>query len=286
MVKRSSSLLINESPLQALPSLACLVGITGAIILQQIHYWLLISEHNIEGETWIYNSYDSWAKQFKWLKPRAIQKQILMLEKDGYLISGQFKYKSKNNTKWYRIDYDKLNQSLDCEISNSPLQEGNTDGENSNIEGENKHHDHTVNSQSLRLDLPQTTQENTTKIITKNTKEKKALPSPVDICFKAIHAYYMYPESGEPDPIPSYGKEGKAIKTMISRGFDTNQILSCWIEKVKKRNSWVSMVWVNEDISPSSKGAEPEGRNAGVNNINSDDPNKYIKGKYGHMVRR
>ncbi len=33
----------------------------------------------------------------------------------------------------------------------------------------------------------------------------------------------------------------------------------------------------------------PEGspsKNAGVNRINKDDPNKYIKGKYGHMVRR
>lgn len=28
------------------------------------------------------------------------------------------------------------------------------------------------------------------------------------------------------------------------------------------------------------------GKNAGVNRINTDDPDKYIKGKYGHMVRR
>lgn len=28
------------------------------------------------------------------------------------------------------------------------------------------------------------------------------------------------------------------------------------------------------------------GKNAGVNRINTDDPNKYVKGKYGHMVRR
>jgi len=27
-------------------------------------------------------------------------------------------------------------------------------------------------------------------------------------------------------------------------------------------------------------------KNAGVNRINSDDPDKYIKGKYGHMVQR
>ncbi len=250
MSKRSSSLLINESPLQALPSLACLVGITGAIILQQIHYWLLISEHKIEGETWIYNSYDSWAKQFKWLKPRAIQKQILILEKDEYLISGQFKYKSKNNTKWYRIDYDKLNQSLDCEISNSPLPEGNIDGEESNSDSEDSNPDHTDNSQSLRLDLLQSTQENTVKNSSKIIAEsKKGKPSPVDICFKAIHAFYGYPDRLKQDPIPNYGKEGRAIKNMIGRGFDENQIMSLWLKKVQERGSYCSMVWVNEDIA-------------------------------------
>ena len=62
MPRRSSVLLINESPLQTLPSLACLVGINGAIILQQMQYWLQVSEHKIEGYAWIYNSYDKWAK--------------------------------------------------------------------------------------------------------------------------------------------------------------------------------------------------------------------------------
>jgi len=36
----SSSLLINESPLQVLPSLAVLVGLNEAIVLQQTHYWI------------------------------------------------------------------------------------------------------------------------------------------------------------------------------------------------------------------------------------------------------
>ena len=269
MAKRSSSLLINESPLQALPSLACLVGLTGSVILQQIHYWLLISEHKIEGETWIYNSYDSWAKQFKWLKPRAIQKQILQLEKDGYLISGQFKYKSKNNTKWYRIDYDKLNQAFDGENSNSLLPELHSDGEDGNSDGENSHRDPTLNSQSLRLDLSQTTQ----KTITETTTEtKKAEPSPVDLVFKGIHSYYDYPDKVQIDPIPNYGKEGNFIKKMIGRGFSPGDIMLCWSEKVKKRGCYVSMNWVNEDIK--------------VSPGNEIDPDKYVTGKYGHMVRR
>jgi len=167
MPRRSSVLLINEPPLQALPSLACLVGINGAIILQQVHYWLQVSEHQIEGYTWIYNSYDSWAKQFKWLKQRGVQYQILELEKSGYLITKQFKYKAKNNTKWYRIDYDKLDVDYDRLIdgwkSNSDGGETHADGWKSNSDGCKPNHDDTTIQQSLKLNSEQTTQETTQK---------------------------------------------------------------------------------------------------------------------------
>ena len=35
-----SKLLINEQPLQVLPSLAEAIGLNQAIALQQVHYWL------------------------------------------------------------------------------------------------------------------------------------------------------------------------------------------------------------------------------------------------------
>jgi len=175
MPRRSSVLLINEPPLQALPSLACLVGINGAIILQQVHYWLQVSEHQIEGYTWIYNSYDKWAKQFKWLKPRGVQYQILELEKSGYLITRQFKYKAKNNTKWYRIDYGKLdadyNRLIDCWKSNSDSGEPHAEGWKSNSDCWKPNHDDTPFQQSLKLNSKQNTQENTHKTITRDIEQ-------------------------------------------------------------------------------------------------------------------
>ena len=161
--RRSSVLLINETPLQALPSLACLVGINGAIILQQVHWWIQFSEHQIEGHTWIYNSYDKWAKQFKWLKPHAVQWHIRALEKSGYLVSRQFKYKTKNNTKWYRVDYEKLDAAargqIDYQETDSADQE--TDNDDQKTEGHSA-----KNGQSLRLNLEQSTQQSTQQIIT------------------------------------------------------------------------------------------------------------------------
>ena len=51
------------------------------------------------------------------------------------------------------------------------------------------------------------------------------------------------------DPIPNYGKEGKAIKRMLTRGFTCEEILACWKAKVFHRGGeFISMTWVNEDI--------------------------------------
>jgi len=51
------------------------------------------------------------------------------------------------------------------------------------------------------------------------------------------------------DPIPNYGKEGKAITRMLTRGFTREEILDCWRSKVSQRGGeFVSMTWVNEDI--------------------------------------
>ena len=40
-----SKLLIHDKPIMILPSLAQKIGLNEAIILQQIHYWLVSSQH-------------------------------------------------------------------------------------------------------------------------------------------------------------------------------------------------------------------------------------------------
>jgi hypothetical protein len=77
----------------------------------------------------------------------------------------------------------------------------------------------------------------------KSTKEESLTPAKT----KAI------------DPIPSYGKEGTAIKRMLTRGFTREEIVACWKDKVSQRGGeFVSMTWVNEDIG--KKGGEPIGK--------------------------
>ena len=50
------SLLLNENPLIVMPTLAAHIGLNEAIILQQVHYWLLKSDKLEYGRKWTYNS--------------------------------------------------------------------------------------------------------------------------------------------------------------------------------------------------------------------------------------
>lgn len=107
-----SKLLIDEHPLQVLPSLALKVGLNEAIILQQIHYWLKVSEHVHDGRKWIFNTYDDWQKQFPFWSTKTIKRAILKLESQGYLLSRSDLNKFKiDSTKWYSIEYQKLNEN-------------------------------------------------------------------------------------------------------------------------------------------------------------------------------
>ena len=45
-----SKLLINENPIMIQPTLVMKLGINQAIIIQQVHYWLVTSSHVKDGK--------------------------------------------------------------------------------------------------------------------------------------------------------------------------------------------------------------------------------------------
>ena len=49
-----SKLLINESPIMIQPTLVMKLGLNQAIIIQQLHYWLVKSPHIKDGKRRIY----------------------------------------------------------------------------------------------------------------------------------------------------------------------------------------------------------------------------------------
>lgn len=106
--RKTSPLLINEAPLQVLPSLVKAIGLNEAIILQQLHYWISRSNHVHDGRRWVYNSYEAWQEQISYLSTRTIRRIFASLEKQNLILTGNFNRAKFDQTKWYTIDYDKL----------------------------------------------------------------------------------------------------------------------------------------------------------------------------------
>ena len=107
--KRSNKLLLDEHPLFVLPSLASTLGLNEAIVIQQLHWWLLQGKNERDGHFWVFNTYQDWQKQFPWWSADTVKRTLRGMEKDGLVVSSMAYNQSKTDrTKWYRIDYDRL----------------------------------------------------------------------------------------------------------------------------------------------------------------------------------
>jgi hypothetical protein len=106
----ASQLLINEHPLQVLPTLATAIGLNEAIVLQQIHYWLnpRFNTNFFEGRHWVHNTYAKWKRQFPFWSEKTVKRAVMSLEESGFLVS--FITRDFKKTKYYTIDYDSLNR--------------------------------------------------------------------------------------------------------------------------------------------------------------------------------
>jgi hypothetical protein len=102
-------LLIAEPPLQVLPSLAAAIGLHEAIVLQQLHYWLLASPHERDGRVWVYNTLEGWHAQFPFLSLMTLRRALGELEHRRHLVlTARYNRLPTDRTKWYTIDYDAL----------------------------------------------------------------------------------------------------------------------------------------------------------------------------------
>lgn len=116
-----SHLLINEPALQVLPSLAKVIGLNEAIVLQQLHYWLNNPKVGIEkqGEKWIFNTYEEWVDNFPFWSVSTVKRIFTSLEEQGVVISAQLEAKQRDMTKFYRIDYVQLEALEQVKLNSS-----------------------------------------------------------------------------------------------------------------------------------------------------------------------
>lgn len=117
--------------------LAKYVGISEAIVLNQIHSWLKhfektaekdykdsdeIARHYRSGRWWVYNSYEKWQEEIPFLSASTIKRAITHLERKGILISGVYNRLGYDRTKWYTIDYQELDR-VEIDIEKAEEQE-------------------------------------------------------------------------------------------------------------------------------------------------------------------
>lgn len=114
-----SHLLIDEPPLQVLPSLAERIGLNEAILLQQLHYWLQVSENtqlDQDGQKrrWVWKTLDGWSKEFPFWSQRTIQRVLRSLVDDGIIVAEQKRKDEGDMTTFYAIRYEALPNTTDC----------------------------------------------------------------------------------------------------------------------------------------------------------------------------
>lgn len=101
--------LIQDSTLLIYPQLALAIGLEEAVLLQQLHFRLHHQGVMRDGDKWYCQSYERWQKQFPFWGVQKIKNKFLRLEKLGFVISNsRFNRYLGDRTKWYRIDYKKL----------------------------------------------------------------------------------------------------------------------------------------------------------------------------------
>ena len=102
--------LVNEQPLLVSPSLAVAIGLPEAMILQQLHFWLQTSPHIQNGKPYVYNTYKQWQAKFPFWSWETMKRSLLHMEKMGIVEAENFNRNPIDKTKWYTINYEKLNE--------------------------------------------------------------------------------------------------------------------------------------------------------------------------------
>lgn len=107
-------MLLNEPPLQVLPTLAVLVGLKQAIVLQQLQYWLNNKDKRHKpfirnDRRWVHNTYEEWqAENFPFWSVSTVRRTFADAESSGLVMSEQFDLPSGDPRKYYTINYEKL----------------------------------------------------------------------------------------------------------------------------------------------------------------------------------
>ena len=102
----SSKLITPESPLLVPPLLAAEIGLNEALILQQIHYYCLVSKHiKQDGRRWFWKTLNDWGQTLPFLSISTIRRAIANL-RDKFKLIDVYRHSQKT---WYQANWFTIN---------------------------------------------------------------------------------------------------------------------------------------------------------------------------------
>ena len=105
-----SKLLINETPLVISPTLVIELGsFEAAAFLQQLHFWLGVSQHHHNGQSWVYNTQEQCVEMMRGTISVSTAKRIVKkLQSLNLITVAQLHNNKWNKTNYFTINYVEL----------------------------------------------------------------------------------------------------------------------------------------------------------------------------------
>ncbi len=219
-----SKLLLDEKPLLVLPSLAKKIGLNEAIVIQQLHYWIEISGHDIEGENWVYATHEELQSQFPWWSTKTIQRTLTNLKDNGLIKVNNFNKKKYDKTNWYTIDYKKLNELEEDE--------------------------NTVDVQMDRSDCPVDEDKLTSSRSGQNDQTNTRYKTTTENIYATGHK--------EKDPLKKeeYTPEFESFWKECPRKVEKTKAYKCWRTRLKEGHTAGEMIMAAQNYAKAKKGEE------------------------------
>ena len=132
-----SNIFFNSEPKIINPELACHIGLNEAIILQQIHYWLEKNKQTAtnyhDGHYWTYGTLQEYRdRDFRFWSVDIVKRIFSKLQKQGFIIKGNYNKVKFDKTSWYTINYTALNEWIAANtINTTPIEQAEPPSSNS-----------------------------------------------------------------------------------------------------------------------------------------------------------
>lgn len=301
MSKGSSRLLIDEEPLQVVPSLAAKLGINRAVFVQQLHYWLQKPGAHVkagpDGVTrrWIYNTYEAWHEQFPFWEPETIRKLVRGLEKSKLVLTTtRFNQDKRDRTKWYGIDYEVLDALL-------PAPGKDPDAPEESPDGPEKSTDHPEDPTGSQPEDPtgSNIETETTGIdsaLQAGGAPEKTPEKPTDArayCGARLSELIQEAELAgkrvEPLPDNKKGEYANIYAAYLAKGYEVaylERVLSRLVARASERRSpdWVRFAWAALDVAEGKDGGDsrPTPRTSAPTSLAANTPEANARRKEGY----